>query len=403
MTALPPDRTGHVALPEGVDAAFARSVRFWSRAYPRRWRAARGAELLGLLADLAAPNARRLDAASALDLVRAGWATRLRDRPPLGPWLQYRLLGRRALSAYRPWVADDIAGALFSVRNVALPIVMFAVFEVVTRWSGGTTVMGAWFWAVLAAAVVVDELLLGGRTRVSAREAHLVPRPGERITPGSWVRVSSPRRRVAATAALPWAAGAVTALLAVSVTAIVRAPTTVSFAWLPRDEGFGFSAEGGGAVPRGALLALLGVALAAGAAVSVRARRRLARVEPVAQPDREVVRLGARRALGVVLGTAVAGAIPLAEGLGALSLLLGVVVGLVAAVLAPPAVAAWLVVRRRADLRGLAYVDVRRVALLGRPPRVDPPASCLAPAQPSEMGEVRPWPWSNEGPTTALG
>lgn len=399
-----PDGANHVALPEGMDPAFVRSVRFWSRAYPRRWRAARGAELLGLLADLAKPTARRLDAGSVLDIVRAGWATRMRDRPPLGPWLQYRLLGRRALSAYRPWVADDIAGALFPARNVALPIVVFAVFDVVVRWSGGTTVMGAWFWAVLAGAVVVDELLLGGRTRVAARETHLVPRPGERVTPGSWVLTSLPRRRVAATAGLPWAASAAVILLAVSVAATVLAPTAVSLAWLDPDEGFGFSADGGGSVPRVGVLAAMGAALVAGSMLGVLAWRRLARVDAaVGQPERALVRLGARQAAGVVLGTVAVGAIPVAEGLGTLSLLVGPGVGMVTAVLLPPAVVAWLVIRRRPELQGLAYVDVRRVVLLGRPPRVDRAGSRLSPAGPSQVGVVQPWPWSNEGPTTALG
>lgn len=413
MTTLPdgvgrvptPERVDRAPLPDGVTPAFARSVRLWSRAYPRRWRAARGEELLGLLADLAAPGAKRLDARSAFDLVRAGWATRLREHPPLGPWLQYRLLGMRTLAAHRPWVADDIAGLFHPLRQTVLTFVMVFVVDATRIWSGLPSLVATWwFWGALLAALVVDELLLRGRGRANARAQHLVPCAGEQVTPGSWVRVRWPRRRVGASIGLPWAAGIATALLAVSVAATALAPTTVSYAWLPRDEGFGFSADCGGAVPRVALLALLGVALAAGVALSVLARRRLARVDmAVAQPERELVRLGARRALGIALGTAAVGALPVAEALGALSLFVGVVVGLVTAVLAPPAVVAWLVVRRRGDLHGLAYVDVRRVALRGCPPRVDPPGSCLAPAQPSEIGEVWPWPWSNEGPTTAFG
>ncbi|GEN80354.1 hypothetical protein [Actinotalea fermentans] len=399
------ERVAPVTLPDGVSPAFARSARFWARAYPRRWRAARGAELLGLLADLAAPGAQRLDARSALDLIRAGWATRLRQHPPLGPWLQYRLVGTRSLAAYRPWVADDIAGLLFPLRQSLGWVLLLVVLEGGRRLNGQPSLLSMWWiWGMAVAILVNDELVLGGRTRAAARATHLVPRAGERVTPGSWVRVRWPRRRVAATVALPWAAGVATALLATSVVATALAPTTVSFAWLPSDEGFGFSADGGGPVPRVALLALLGVALAVGAGLGALARRRLVRVDTtVVQPERELVRLGARRAAGVLLLTAAVGALPVAEALGEVSLLVSVVVGLAAAVLAPSAVVAWLVVRRRRELQGLAYVDVRRVALRGRAPLVDAPGSCLSPARETEIGEVWPWPWSNEGPTTALG
>lgn len=95
--------------------SFEASARFWSRAYPRRWRAARGEELVGLLADLGGPGARRLGARSALDVVRHGWATRLRDRPPLLAWAAYRFLDR-PLPAYDAWVRDDVTGRFFGVR-----------------------------------------------------------------------------------------------------------------------------------------------------------------------------------------------------------------------------------------------------------------------------------------------
>ena len=59
-----------------VEPDLARSIRFWMRAYPRRWRAVRGEELLWLVVDLAGADARRLGAGAAIDLVRGGWATR---------------------------------------------------------------------------------------------------------------------------------------------------------------------------------------------------------------------------------------------------------------------------------------------------------------------------------------
>ncbi|MGV8978980.1 MAG: hypothetical protein ACOH17_13150 [Cellulomonas sp.] len=74
---------------------FERSVAFWLRAYPRRWRQVRAAEVTAVLADLAGPAARRLDGRTALGLVRGGWATRWREHPPPLLWWRYRVLRRR--------------------------------------------------------------------------------------------------------------------------------------------------------------------------------------------------------------------------------------------------------------------------------------------------------------------
>ena len=65
-----------------------RSVVFWLRVYPLRWRAARSAEVAAVLADLASPAPRRLHARAAIGLVRGGWATRWREHPPLGAYLR---------------------------------------------------------------------------------------------------------------------------------------------------------------------------------------------------------------------------------------------------------------------------------------------------------------------------
>lgn len=59
-------------VPVGISQRLVRSARFWLRAYPRRWRTARGEEVLGLLADLAGPGDGRLDARTAVNLVRVG-------------------------------------------------------------------------------------------------------------------------------------------------------------------------------------------------------------------------------------------------------------------------------------------------------------------------------------------
>lgn len=392
-------------VPDGVEPAFVRSVQFWSRAYPRRWRAARGDELIGLLADLAAPGARRLDVRSALDLVRGGWATRLRERPPLGPWLLYRLFGTRSLRDHLGWVADDIAGALFPLRHVMITALAIIPINVTHVWAGGISYFSTWsFWIVVVIALSLDSQLLDGYRRWRAIETYLLARTGERVTAGSWVRVRAPRRRVTARAALPWAAAAPVGLLVACVAAAARAPRAVRFEATEPGAWPGFGLVDGGAVPRGAVLAVLVLAVAAGVVLASMVRTRLRRPGlSVDQPDRELERVGVRRATFVVLDVALLAALPIAEALGAVPLGLGLWLGIAAGVLAPPAVVAWLVVRQLPGAGELAFVDVRRIGLVGRAPRVDGPSSVLTPAQPSEVGAVWPWPWSAKGQTPALG
>ncbi|ARK03529.1 MULTISPECIES: hypothetical protein [Cellulosimicrobium] len=100
---------------------YERSARIWLRAYPRRWRDLHGDEALAVLLDLApepddgaAP--RGIGAREAWGLVRAGWALRWREHPPLGRWLLYRSLDLRLPARYWWWVADDIHGALYPWR-----------------------------------------------------------------------------------------------------------------------------------------------------------------------------------------------------------------------------------------------------------------------------------------------
>lgn len=96
--------------------AFERSVALWLRAYPRRWRRARGPELTAVLADLAGPDARRLDARTALGLVVAGLATRWREHPPPRAYLAYRLAGRHPGPEWDGWLRDDVDGRLHPAR-----------------------------------------------------------------------------------------------------------------------------------------------------------------------------------------------------------------------------------------------------------------------------------------------
>lgn len=97
-------------------SAFERSVARCLHAYPRRWRRARGAEVTAVLADLAGPGARHLDARTALGLVAAGLATRWREHPPLRAYLAYRLAGRHPGPEWDGWLRDDVDGRLYPAR-----------------------------------------------------------------------------------------------------------------------------------------------------------------------------------------------------------------------------------------------------------------------------------------------
>jgi hypothetical protein len=105
-----------------ADSPIVASIQFCMRAYPRRWREARGQELVDLVVDLAGPDARRLDARAAFDLLRGGLATRWREHPPAHTWLLYRLFDRRIPAAYRSWALDDIDGFWYPMRRyLAIP------------------------------------------------------------------------------------------------------------------------------------------------------------------------------------------------------------------------------------------------------------------------------------------
>lgn len=128
---------------------YERSARFWLRAYPPRWRRLHGDEALAVLLDLApgpddAGVPRGIGAREAWGLVRAGWALRRRERPPLGRWLLYRLFDVRLPARYWWWVADDIHGALYPWR--------------VTMTGLGTALAIFYGWPVLAQVLFSDDV-----------------------------------------------------------------------------------------------------------------------------------------------------------------------------------------------------------------------------------------------------
>jgi hypothetical protein len=109
-----------------------RSARLWLRAYPRRWRFSYGEDLVGTLLDLAGPDARTVRLRDGLSVLRAGWALRFREHPPLLPWLRYRLFESSVPAEYHVWMIDDLLGRLHAVRGYAAGVIVFlGIYSVV--------------------------------------------------------------------------------------------------------------------------------------------------------------------------------------------------------------------------------------------------------------------------------
>lgn len=115
-------------------ASLERSARWWMRAYPRRWRVIFGEDFVGVLSDVAAPNTRRVPLREAAEIVRSGWALRLRERPPFWRWLGYRCFHVKLPEQYRFWVVDDLLGVLFGLR-VGISNLMLLMPMYVTYWA----------------------------------------------------------------------------------------------------------------------------------------------------------------------------------------------------------------------------------------------------------------------------
>ena len=323
-----------------VDPRFERSVLRWLWAYPRRWRWARADEIVGTLADLAAPGATRLDLRSGLGLVVHGLATRRRMRPPLRVRLRYRLLNGTVPWQHRGWVADDIDGLLFQAGPMVAIVTMQLVFAVGHVIDGSSEPGELVWWLVLLG---VSLVMPKARARREAAARHLVVRPGDPPTvwdqrPG-WIY----RERLAAGSIVPTAAMAAAAATApaAGLMAVTRA--------------------GDGA----ALAACLAVGALAAARLAVRWRRCLS-WRPM-QPARHVVVAGRRRMVTVwcwslwVLLVAVPWTAPFSrDGLVLVPAVLGA--GLV--VLPVLACGALLTSRAPADV---AVIDVWRL-LAGRGP-----------------------------------
>ncbi|GAA3799152.1 hypothetical protein [Cellulomonas soli] len=362
--------TGPVT-PAGVDPRFERSVGRWLRAYPRRWRAVRAAELTAVLADLAAPGVRRLDVRSGIGLMRAGWATRWREHPPLRPWLSYRLLDRRMPAQHRAWVRDDLAGALLIVRT-QWPFAAMMLF-LSLRDDGITGFAG-----VLCGLVLVLWVFMDDSRRRNATRKHFELRAGEEPDATSIVRGWVSRSRYRAATLMP---------LVATVLTVGAVAGTVAAGFAHRrvlvtscDDGFACTSIEGGAIGHVRTeLVVLVAALLLGAALVPLARQRLQRLLPgPEQQCRWSVDVAGRQRTGAVMVVAFLCSWAAAEASGHL-ILLSTPVTLACCLLAPGAVAACLLIRARPDLRDVAAVDVWRAAVRGRAPRLDAPVPGYVP------------------------
>lgn len=357
--------------------AFERSARFWLRAFPRRWRVARGEEVLGVLRDLAAPDATRLDARSAANLVRHGWATRWRGRPPWHRWLGYRTLDLSLPRQCRGWAADDIDGALFPMRPVALLALLYLIIGGAIRAGDGGSDGDASVWFLLVVVLLGSQTLNRNRARRLAREKHLVAEPGEPLLPGTYVAMGAPAQRLPAR----WAASRLllwtTTTAALAATAVSLAPTRIASrpAGSPGSFEFVVAPLGAG---RWVVAATLAIALAVGLVLGRQAGRRLPALDGLGpQPDREGRAPGLWHEVGVAAGVLVTAAIAVAEAGGWIALSLMPGLGVIALLMVPRTV-----VMRRAGSRRrwlgpdgstLAWQDLSWVARRSEPAPVDVP------------------------------
>lgn len=147
-----------------------RTARLWLRAYPRRWRFAYGEDLVGTLVDLAGPGAATVRLRDGFSVLWAGWSLRLREHPPLLPWLRYRIVESDLPEQYRVWMIDDLLGRLHAARAFAQIMVVFAVvygaFSLAT-WDVQILVRGFQVWP---AYLVVGAATLVVMPRVRARK-----------------------------------------------------------------------------------------------------------------------------------------------------------------------------------------------------------------------------------------
>ncbi|HEX5332528.1 MAG TPA: hypothetical protein VFW79_07795 [Cellulomonas sp.] len=343
---------------------FDRSVAFWLRAYPRRWRSVRAAEVTAVLADLAGPDAQRLDARAAAGLVRGGWATRWREHPPLHTYLAYRFFNVAIPARYRDWARDDLAGPLYGAR-LALARSTF-MLPMLALLRPAPPAFRGWLMGLLLGFLALATGVPPYQRRRLARR-HLTPGAGEVITSGDLVDGLVPRYRRAAAPML----AAATVLLTVgavgwTASALLRGART-------------------GAFEAVVVAAVVGLALVP---LVVRRLRRILPQAP-AQPHRVAYGLTVGRWVSVAFWSVVIGVQAGLEITGRTDVSLAGVGGVVCWLGLPGVLAARVVVRRTPSA-GIALADVADAVLRRRAPAVDQPDPGLVPADPSLVGTAVP-------------
>lgn len=348
-------------------AAFERDALRWLRAYPRRWRRTRQDEVLGLLADLAAPGARRLTAADRRGLLRGGMATRWRTHPPLLAWIAYRLFDRRIPRQHAAWAADDIDGLWFPVRSMLASL----------WWLPIMAVVGDWGWRQLwplPVALLLAMLLWPHAGRERAMLKHVVRRAGDPWVAGGWLVHDVPRRAVTARSAAPWAVGLCTVVAVAGTAGSLLGPKAVHTRLYADGSGWeNFVAPVG--EYRVLPLWLLGAALLLGLLFAWLGAVRLRRVrgQRPPQPDRQLSVVSVRGRLVILTWGAVAVTVAVLETTGALVVGFGALAGAAALLVLPGALVALRVARTDDEEPQLAARDVRAVMTTGEPPRPDRP------------------------------
>lgn len=189
-----------------------RRLRWALRSFPRRFRAQRCTEIESTFqeAELAGePNA--YGAAALIDVVVAGWRERARTRPPLGPYLRYRLLDGRLDQRWHSWMFDDLDG-WFPARRAAWWVsVLTVIWVVMWRVTGGLFAFPPWFvWPIWGVAFSLTAGL--ERRRILKRHGY-DPHTRTWVPPVVVTWVPTPRR---IRRAVPMLTGVAVALLLVT-------------------------------------------------------------------------------------------------------------------------------------------------------------------------------------------
>ena len=363
-----------------AEAQLVESIQFWMRAYPRRWRHARGQELVDVVVDLSGPGAQRLAPRAVFDLVRGGWATRSREHPPMYIWLLYRVFDRRIPVAYRSWALDDIDGFWYPMRRFlagAWPVFAIPVF-MSPAWGFGQ--MQVRSFAIAAIMVVSSMFITPQWYRSQARLRHVEPRFGEPLVEGTLVAWGVPRQRVTARSGLTWAGRVLGTTGAASVVAALLAPKVLLITRMPDHPVSAEFAVAPVGARRVVAVAILLMALGVGVLGAALARWRLDRLlgDRLDQPHRLLRPVTVSGKSGVLFSAMMMVGLTWLEVSGRIVLGLSVVLGTVAFLLLPGAIVA-LVVTRRADADELAGHDVWWITTRGQVPRIDQPARGLRP------------------------